>query len=263
MQSPLTRAGFARVTDGSGASPMAAIAARIESTIALGTKLVRKRLLCCDFASEPTSEREMDSSANRATRFTQHMKPNTSHPPFVLLRQLSYLAWVFTMACLPPGYVAARQGINQQTADAVARAQAQSQTGTNPNSVAAVMANIEQMKTVPFSEAPKPSEAGKGWYCYEYRTLRQAEAPQTSSYCKRTLDQCRASAAGQAQSPPSQARIEVGGCTAQAAAHCSYVWGPEEKNGDYHCHSAASDCRPFTFTNKGGATKQSECGELR
>jgi hypothetical protein len=126
------------------------------------------------------------------------------------------------------------------------------------------MAGVTTMKTVPFSEAPKPA-GGPGWYCFEYRSKGGRE-PTSSSRCTRTLAECRSASERQAQRTDGSTRepvaYEVGTCTKTNAAHCIYFWGPGGAPGAHECSAQAEDCKPIVVTRAGASEKQSECGRV-
>ncbi len=122
--------------------------------------------------------------------------------------------------------------------------------GASTGYASPMMAGMKAIDTVPAEQAPKPG-GGPGWYCFEYRA-----GGATRSVCGRSRKDCRAAAARHADGST------VPSCSAEKTASCTHLWF-DGAQGEDHCAITEADCKAelLTYTQPGGAVRQSACGE--
>lgn len=137
------------------------------------------------------------------------------------------------------------------------------------NAQAASM-GIAEAQVVPASEAPPPP-SGKGWFCFDYQEQTDYADPRTQDghamgdTCVRTLAECQEVArervaAGYADRAK-EVTYDVGSCTAQARAACSYWFARDA----HECHRTMARCKDqvggAALIGPGGDPRQADCAE--
>ena len=128
------------------------------------------------------------------------------------------------------------------------------------------LSGLKAPTVVPADQAP-PITAGHGWYCADVheRTSDSYNDPHPTTrsydYCERTLDKCQADAAAADNSSVDGHTVtsDVGSCTSQATAICSYSFGMQGAAGAWSCYRGTPSCSKDLDMEVMGDQKKSQC----
>ena len=132
------------------------------------------------------------------------------------------------------------------------------------------LSGLKPPTIVPADQAPAITP-GHGWYCADVhdRTSDGYDDPHPTSraydYCERSLDKCQtdAAAADNSSVEGHVVRSDVGSCTSQATATCSYSFGLQGTAGVWSCYRGKPSCQKDLNLEVMGDQKKSQCASYK